>query len=117
MRLPLFLLFMFAATLANATDFDPPSRYIHDFNGELKIERYTQPFVYSQCAHMYEKAGHSIDLAIIDASAIVGCSVLETPTRCRIIMIVEPHRGSTPRDVFLHELGHCNGWPSDHSRQ
>ena len=45
----------------------------------------------------------------------LGCSEFHPfENRCIIVMIDKPSLGVSPEAVLRHEIGHCNGWPSNH---
>jgi hypothetical protein len=81
---------------------DPPARYTGEYQGGTLIELGISPeSVREFCAP---------DLAY----AVFGCSLSNPDGSCTIVYIDRTVNGVTPMAVRRHELGHCNGWPSNH---
>jgi hypothetical protein len=93
----------------------PPAKYDHPYTGKLTIERVTDPAaVRAHCPNTKKPLGcahHARDLSW-----------------CRVYVVSDEYInqqysaetrklfGYTYENFLRHELGHCNGWPSDHSR-
>jgi hypothetical protein len=84
----------------------PPEEYDHPYDGPVKIWRSAdQDYIKSKCpASIFPYH--------------LGCGGRKSATgECHILMAdddtIRKH-GWTPEIVLRHEIGHCNGWPSDH---
>ena len=77
----------------------PPVRYLHKFDGTLHGPNYLQP-----AALRFHCAQH-----------ILGCATKFRPRHCTIY-IDATLSAEKKREVYQHELAHCNGWPSHHPR-
>jgi hypothetical protein len=84
------------------TTWNPPARFDHAFGGKLILYRLPQKEVVRVCQNM-PGAGMLQH----------GCSELKGDT-CTVITINKTFMGATPAAVLRHEIGHCNGWPSNH---
>jgi hypothetical protein len=82
----------------------PPAEYDHPYNGKLTVERTTA-----------EKIKDGI--CGFPGSNTVGCT-FAYQFSCSVFIADDAAlaaRGVTFDTVLRHEIGHCNGWPSDHS--
>jgi hypothetical protein len=91
----------------------PPIEFDHAYAGWLKVERVkTEDDVVKVCPKTWFpiKLGCSYQYG---ARAKDGS--WET---CKIVMVADEvikKVGHTPENVYRHEIGHCNGWPPDHT--
>jgi hypothetical protein len=103
------------AQWANPPSPDPPEAYTHRYRGFLYVYRVEPDEVWKTCNWLFEQypdAGGARTLHSPDE--LMGCSVTKPSTfgqafsECRIVV----PRGD--EETFIHEIAHCNGWPSDH---
>jgi hypothetical protein len=102
--------FLILASPAQAQrGFLPPEEFDHPFDGSLRVVRLqTQQEVRQNCPNM---------TFILPVAS--GCSVKwkSLPRLCYVFMVSDDEikaAGYDPEIVLRHEIGHCNGWPSDH---
>ena len=73
----------------------PPPEFDHPFRGDLFVEWATGDEIWNYCP-----------------SFGVACVIRKTPTECLVFInldyIIYKDR------ILRHEIGHCNGWPSNH---
>lgn len=93
--------------MAGKTDpeWNPPTRFDHAYLGKLIIHRLPQKQIIEVCAKLVGKR------SMIQH----GCSAFPKDNRCEIWIVDNIYMGATPAAVLRHEVGHCNGWPPDHS--
>jgi hypothetical protein len=79
----------------------PPVEYDHPYTGDLTVSIVSQEEIARQCPN---------------AKARLGCN-RRWPDECLVWIapddVIEA-LGLTREVVLRHEIGHCNGWPSDH---
>jgi hypothetical protein len=82
----------------------PPVEFDHDYSGKITFEIVkTQEELRGICGATYTKG-------------MLACAMTRGPN-CKIVMPIDDviaARGWTPELILRHEIGHCNGWPSDH---
>ena len=86
----------------------PPVRFQGDYAGELTIHRVAD--VAAKCAEFGPFVDDIVGCAIAGAGF---CIVVIPESTVTIIADGRPFR-MTPNAVLAHEMGHCNGWGSDH---
>jgi hypothetical protein len=90
---------VFAASAANAKDiWPPPAKYDH---GPLINPQYQTPVI----AHLAPA-----QLAAACFGKHLACSFAEAGRPCEIFL---PVNGWQP--MLRHEMGHCRGWPANHT--
>lgn len=106
--LGILLIVLAASNAANAgindPEWNPPARFDHPYKGTLIIHRMPQSAVVEACANLMG----------IRSLQRHGCSAFPKNNRCEIWIVDKAYMGATPEAVLRHEIGHCNGWPSDH---
>ncbi|TPN11730.1 hypothetical protein [Mesorhizobium sp. B2-1-2] len=85
-------------------EWNPPERFDHLYKGKLTIKYLPQARVQVVC----ERFKYN------DDTLMRGCSSWDS-TSCIIVVVDKTFLGQTPAAVIRHEMGHCNGWPADHS--
>lgn len=98
---------------ANRAEWNPPERFDHPFDGRLIEWRLPREQVAKECARL---ARLYFRLERTPNYQQRGCSFGLSPRLCHIVYIDKPFGLSLPAAVRRHEIGHCNGWPADHSR-
>jgi hypothetical protein len=92
-------LLVLSASAAEAKDiWPPPAKYDH---GPLINPQYQTPVI----EHLAPA-----QLAVACFGKHLACSFAEIGSPCEIIL---PIKGWQP--MLRHEMGHCRGWPADHS--
>jgi hypothetical protein len=106
LALVFFCLAMVGPSFAGKMDptWNPPARFDHPYSGKLIIHRLPQPQIVDVCEKLLGKR------SMIQH----GCSTKPQNGRCEIWIVDKTYMRATPRAVLRHEVGHCNGWPSDH---
>jgi len=81
----------------------PPAQFDHAVSGPVEIvDVATEDRLRALCGWPASKG-----------ETLVGCAAV-LPTLCRIY--VGPPAGGVTRNLIIrHEMGHCSGWPKDHS--
>jgi hypothetical protein len=96
-----------SATRAFLAAMTPPEEFAHPYPGKLVITR---------TADEAETRRRCTPLSFTHLA--LGCAK-PIPAGCEIIISsdrVIAGAGLTFEFVIHHEIGHCNGWPADHSR-
>jgi hypothetical protein len=86
----------------------PPVEYDHDYTGKITFE------IVKTREELRDICGHSIY-----TRWTLACAFPRGP-KCHIVMTIDDiilAHGWTPEIILRHEIGHCNGWPSDHPGQ
>lgn len=99
---------------ANKAEWNPPARYAGAYDGKLIEWRLPRDQVARECARL-AKVYFNVEKAQSPQSR--GCAFRwnrNGQKTCHIIYIDKPFGLSTPQAVRQHEIGHCNGWPSNH---
>lgn len=104
------VLLMCSPALAGKAEWNPPARFDHAYSGKLSIVRLPPKLVRKHCDNVLAKLG--LGRATPTQK---GCAVQDKGS-CKIWVIDRPMWGTTTRAVIRHEMGHCNGWPGDHSK-
>lgn len=94
----------------NDAEWNPPARFDHAYSGKLTIRYLPQKQVVSACAKLFAK----YRVAATSYPNQHGCSAITSDTSCTVIVIDKMFAFATPKAVLRHEIGHCNGWPSNH---
>ena len=104
------------------SDAEPPARYNHPFNGEVRVYRNLEV-----CSEM--KSPTALGCSYNQDMPVVFKTKAERERdqrngipekirhECIIGMLPDKEltaRGYSSERVMRHELGHCNGWPADH---
>ncbi len=82
---------------------DPPARYAGPYAGQLVERVLPQWRVPAACVALGQ--GYSATMR--------GCA-LRSGNTCTVVRMADRYGRATPDAVRRHELGHCNGWPSNH---
>src|SRR5688500_10905117 len=104
-----------ASSFAGKDDptWNPPTRFDHTFNGELRIIRVPVQDVSKTCEAMWRFFGGKKVFAMPDH----GCAKRKDDEKgpyCVVVIPLGPIGRATPAAVLRHEIGHCNGWSGDH---
>lgn len=109
------MLLALALAASLKSDWTPPARYNHPYEGKIFVRMVHPRDVPAACRALYRRSGlaHRVNTIRPDQ---LGCSVVwHDPDECSVVIIDRPSpTGRTPEELIRHELGHCNGWPSDH---
>lgn len=106
MRLPIIIAAFLAASPAEASSLQPPTRFDHPYDGPTVIQKLPTDNVRRQCM---ERFGTDWGLAVIK-----GCGGVIDGT-CYVIVGRYAKVSSLPM-LIRHEIAHCNGWTADHAR-
>jgi hypothetical protein len=115
MRTLIALLLLSSAAVAGQHDpeWNPPARYDHAFQGELKVIRVPVQDVSKTCQAMWHFFGSKKMLAMPNH----GCAKRQDDSKgpyCVVVIPRGPVQLATPAAVLRHEVGHCNGWSASH---
>lgn len=92
-------------------EWNPPAWYDHPYSGELTVIQLPQPDVVVACRELLRGLPN-----VRVTPKQRGCArTYDNRARCVVILIDRTFETSRPRVVLRHEIGHCNGWGSDHS--
>jgi len=89
---------------------DPPAAYSGAYSGQLYIMQIPQHQIPEQCRILFRNHGLTWDKMSEDQK---GCAAI-AGNSCTIIIPTEAFQGASVESVAKHEIGHCNGWPSEH---
>jgi hypothetical protein len=98
----------------------PPEQYDVPYTGILMIQRLPIEQIHKVCISNQKMACAMVVSTYPEANAGKGgwqISMNGNRAVCLIIMPPDDYiwkRRQDPKDTIRHELGHCNGWPSDH---
>jgi hypothetical protein len=84
-------------------EWDPPAQYAGAYAGELVEHVLPQWRVPAACAA----------LGAPWSATQRGCALVRGDT-CTVVRMADRYGKATPDAVRRHELGHCNGWSSNH---
>ena len=84
----------------------PPEEFDHPFNGQVSVWIVTQDHIRR---HHCPTSKFSMGVALACAQKIVGTCYIFKVTDDELKQL-----GFDPDVVMRHEIGHCNGWGSDH---
>lgn len=98
-----------AVASSERAEWNPPARFDHPYPGKLVETYLPQPQVFSECQKVFKTYNIKAD-----GFTGRGCAAIIAPNVCKIIIVDQPYRGSTPEAIRRHEIGHCNDWPANH---
>ena len=105
----IILLLATAPALALSPDAPPPPKYDHPFNGVVRVDHDV-----AACIKMRPLVPGEIRLGCADGRKEGLCVVHMLPDK--ELKRKELKRYGFSRERLLrHHIGHCNGWPDDHS--
>jgi hypothetical protein len=120
----MFRLIVAAAVLFTSSAFAgmPPKEYDRPYSGTL--EKHLVPYgqAWAKCNEISIARGEGawpVSSMRIGKRSLYGCAMggkLDGKKRCVIVYSYDPtgNDRKMKSNVFRHERGHCNGWPSDH---
>lgn len=94
-------------------EWNPPSRYDHTFDGELRVIRVPVQDVSKTCEAMWRFFGGKKVLNMPNH----GCAKRKDDDKGKYCVVVIPKgnvQKATPAAILRHETGHCNGWSGKH---
>jgi hypothetical protein len=80
----------------------PPVEYDHPYKGRLVVTRADRSGIRKSCPNTFFPP--------------LGCAYRHA-TSCKVVLATDElirAAGEDPDIVWRHEIGHCNGWPTDH---
>lgn len=95
-------------------EWNPPARFDHRYGGTLIVHRLKQSDIPAACKKIFKD---NVKLLLQVTNQQKGCAVVKKKENLCVIVIPDSmYRGISPKSVLRHEVGHCNGWPSNHER-
>jgi hypothetical protein len=100
----IIILLATSPALALSPDAPPPAKYDHPFNGVMRVDHDV-----AACIKMRPLVPGEIRLGCADWRKKGLCVVHMRPDKELKLY------GFSPDRLLRHHIGHCNGWPDDHS--
>lgn len=110
----LYFILIAIASVANAGM--PPSRYDRHYAGYLIPIKVPLGKAHAACNALARELGHKADHPrMIAGRHLYGCAYRGDGI-CHIVYSYDPSGKDKrmERNVWRHEVAHCNGWPADH---
>ena len=82
----------------------PPPRFDHQFDGPVLV------------IDNYDQSISAIGQPCYPWTGAYACAVMLPLPRPTGTCVIFAQHGKLTSELRRHEIGHCNGWPADHSR-
>jgi hypothetical protein len=100
----LFNIILAGAVLLSTAAFgfsgEPPKRYDYPYRGQLSLYHVSPNIIGKYCDGDYN---------------VWACARVDSPTKCTVYISTSV-KGKFYKQIYRHELAHCNGWPGNHPK-
>lgn len=98
----------------------PPKQYDHPYNGPVEAHLVPYGKAWETCNKVSMANGYGpkdTGSKMVEGRKLYGCSyggVLDGKRKCIVVYSYDGSDKLMKSNTYRHELGHCNGWGSDH---